>query len=366
MTTEQSLPILDDQMLIQSVDKRSMIRIVDELPEQCETAMNIGRNFIPPVFDIPVDGVYLIGSGDNAMACEMAAHILAEYVSVPVSIGNIESLPRYVGASTLVVIVDYNGKNPRVLRIYDELQARGVKAVCVTSGGKLSEKASSGGSKVFKVPPGQPARSALGYLVIPIVAVVSSCGLAQGAMEKMGSAILLLKNAREEFRFSRSSARNMAKKCAEGLHDKKIYVMGSGEALGLVARRWKSQFNQNSKIPACCANMTDEISGQISAWENIENTDEWGVVLLKADKELAENTLAYNAVVDVLGSFPILQMTIKGKTVAEKIFYGCYFADYVSCYLAVLNGINPSITEYATAVQESIIQMSEQEEPAEI
>ncbi len=178
MTTEQSLPILDDPIRMQSIDKRNMIRIVDELPEQCERAMNIGRSFVAPEFDAPIDRVFLVGSGDNELACEMAALILAEYIGVPVSVGGVGSVPRFVGASTLAVIVDYSGKNPGILSVYDELQARGIKAVCVTSGGKLSEKAAAGGSKIFKVPPGQPTRSAFGYLVIPPIAVAAACGLA--------------------------------------------------------------------------------------------------------------------------------------------------------------------------------------------
>lgn len=359
MTTDQSLPILDDPSRMQLVDRRNMLRIVDELPEQCETAMSIGRNFIGPAFDTAPDGVYLVGSGDNSLACEMAGLILAEYAGVPVSIGRLGPLPRFVGASSLAVLVDYHGKSPEAVKTYEELSARGVKTICITSGGKLSERASAGGSKLFKIPPGQPVRSALGYLVVPIIASLSACGLAPGAMEKLSAAILLLKNAREEFRFSRPTAKNVAKQGAECLFNKQVYILGAGEPLAAVARRWKTQINQNSKTPASSSNLMDEVAGPISGMERPVGVNEWAVVLLRAEHETSDATIATDATEEVLKSFTILQAKVKGRTNAERILYGAYYADYVSCYLALLYEVNPSITEYAELAQEIIINATE-------
>lgn len=365
MTPEHTVPKLDDQTRMQEVDKRNMLRIVDELPEQCETAMSIGRSFTAPVLDNAPTGVYLVGSGDNALACEMASLILSEYVDVPVSVGHLGPLPKYITESFLAVLVDYHGKNPDALNTYNELKARGVPTICITSGNKLSERASSDGSKIFKIPPGQPGRSAFGYLLVPIIASAHAVGLAPGVMERLSSAILLLKNAREEFRFSRPSANNVAKQNAECLYNKQAYIVGVGEPLALVGKRWRSQINQNSKTPACSANLLDEVDGPISGMERPAEIDEWAVIMLRAERETPEAAIVSEAALEVLSSFTVMQAKIKGRTTAERIFYGSYFADYVSCYLALLYEVNPTATEYAQMAQELIITATEAASQAE-
>lgn len=63
MTTEQPTPVLDDLQLTQTLDKRNMLRLIRELPEQCETALGIGRSFRMEALETRPNVIYISGVG---------------------------------------------------------------------------------------------------------------------------------------------------------------------------------------------------------------------------------------------------------------------------------------------------------------
>ncbi|MCE5198156.1 hypothetical protein LLG39_04195, partial [bacterium] len=154
MTTEQPIPVLDDVARLQTVDKRNMLRLVNELPEQCETALGIGRSFsIEPLESVP-NVVFITGVGSSGVAADMAVAAVSGEISIPVVADHGGKLPAYVGEQSLVIIVDYAGKSEASLRSYKDARQRGANVICVASGGALLEAASKDGIKAFKIPPG--------------------------------------------------------------------------------------------------------------------------------------------------------------------------------------------------------------------
>ena len=225
MSTEPT-PTLDDLARMQSVDRRNMLRLITELPEQCETALGIARSFSIEPLPVKPNVIYLTGSGDAAIAADMISSALAEEIDVPVVSDHGGRFPKYVGEESLVFVVDYSGKSAVVLRNYREAKLRGAHVICVTSGGKLLEAASKDGVAIVKIPPGQPNRSAFGYLLVPPVVVIEKLGLGEGLSEKLSQAVKLIKNVRESFRFENPTARNLAKQTANALFNRVVCVYG--------------------------------------------------------------------------------------------------------------------------------------------
>jgi glucose/mannose-6-phosphate isomerase len=359
MTTEPT-PVLDDYTRMQSVDRRNMLRLLNELPEQCETAMGISRSFAVEPLETKPNVIFITGSGDSSVAVDMAAAVLAEGAEVPVVSDHGGRLPRFVGEESLVFLVDYSGKGQDLLRTYKEARQRGANLICVASSGKLLEAASRDGVRTVKIPPGQPPRSAIGYLFVPVVVVVEKMGLAEGITDKLSHGIKHLKNVREAFRFETRTLRNPAKQAAAVLFEKLVCIYGAVGYREVVAKRWKSQINTNSKSIACVGTYPDVAGGEISGWELAERQcRDSAVVFLRDAGEKGDIIELMDASKIVLEGLDTLDVDMKGATTVEKLLYGVYMGDYVSYYLSLLYEVDPSVTENVQRLQEAMVKEPE-------
>lgn len=356
MTTEP-IPVLDDVVRMQAVDKRNMLRLINELPEQCETALGVARSFaLEGLVNAPGD-VLITGVGDSAIAADMASAILSEQADIPILSDYGARLPKYVGENSLVFVLDYAGKSRSALRNMRDAKQRGASVICISGGGKLLEQAAKEGIARVSIPPGQPQRSAIGYLLVPIIATIERLGLVEGEIEKLSHAIKLMKNARESLRFENPIARNVAKRLAESLFGKLAVVYGAYGYRTAVARRWKSQINANAKLLAFCGTLQDLAIGEISGYElAAKRPDEVAIVLLrdKADKPAVSHLT--DTIAEVLDQFSVVNANIQGNSTTEKLFYGLYLGDYVSYYLAILNEMDPFRTENVLEVEARMVE----------
>ena len=351
MTTEPT-PTLDDLEQMQSVDRRNMLRLINELPEQYETAMGIARSFAAEPLSTKPNVVFISGVGDSGLAAEMAAAALAEETDVPIVTGHGGRSPECVGEDSLVFVVDYAGKSQLTLRSYKEARLRRARVICVTSGGGLLEAATKDNVKTIRIMPGQPARTAVGYLFAPLVVAIERLGLTAGAAEKLSSAVRLLKNVRETFRFESPTARNLAKQTAQFLCGKMVGVYGSGDYRTAVASRWKNLINANTKTLAFTGVYPDITESEISGWEMAERQcKEFAIVFLRDPADKSDVTDLVDVSTELLDRFGLVQIEMRGGTTVEKMLYGTYLGDFVSYYLALLYGVDPTRTDNIAYVQ---------------
>ncbi|MEN6355506.1 MAG: SIS domain-containing protein [Armatimonadota bacterium] len=352
MSTEQPTPILDNLEEMQAVDKRNMLRLVRELPEQCETALGIGRSLpIEPLLFTP-NVVFVTGTGSCATAADIIVEAVCEDISIPIFSDHGGRLPCYIEENSLVFIIDYTGKSSSALSNYREAKLRGATIICVTGGGKLNEAAAKDGTTVIKLPLGQPARSAIGYLFIPVIAVLETMELLTGQIEKLSYGIRLIKNARESLRSEVRQERNVAKQAALMLKDKLAVIFGATGYRSVVAERLKVQISSNAKSAACRGNFPDVIDGSISGWELTgKGCSKVGFVFLTDAQDKSEIPDQMNAAGKLLSDCSVVDLDMKGNTNIEKLLYGIYLADFVSVYLAFLYGVDPTATEFASRIE---------------
>lgn len=354
MTTEP-LPALDDSARMQAIDRRNMLRLINELPEQCETALGIIRSFSIERPETKPSNVFITGVGDSGLAADMAVAALAEETEVPIVSDHGGRLPKYISESSLVIILDYTGKSQSEARNLREAKQRGAEVICVTTGGPLMEAANREGVKAIKIPPGQPHRSAIGYLFVPVLVLIEKLGLAEGQEEKLSHAIKLMKNVREGLRFENPSTRNVAKQIAQSLCGKTVAIYGAPGYRAAIASRWKSQINANSKGLALTGSFPDAAMGDISGWEFASDRPaEFGMVFLGDPTDKGEIAETMDAGEAVLEQFGVVRASIKGSTTIEKLLYGVYLGDFVSYYLAMLNMVDPSVTENVSLLEARI------------
>jgi glucose/mannose-6-phosphate isomerase len=352
MSTEQPTPILDDLAGMQAVDKRNMLRLVRELPEQCETALGIGRSIPVEPLTFTPNVVFITGTGDCGIAADMVVEAVCEDIVLPIFSDHGGRLPSYIDQTSLVFIIDYTGKSNAALINYREAKQRGATIFCVTSGGKLNELAASDGAKVVKVPPGQPARTAIGYLFMPVVAVLEKLELLTGQVEKLVYGINLLKNVRETLRSEVPQARNVAKRTAQVLFRKFSVAYGATGYRAVVAERLKSQISSNAKSAACRGNFPDVVEGTICGWQLArEQCKDVAFLFITDADDRSEVADQMAAACEELEEYTTINVEMKGNTNIEKLLYGIYISDFISCYLAFLYGVDPTTTELTARIE---------------
>lgn len=354
MTTEP-IPALDDLVRMQAIDKRNMLRLINELPEQCETALGVARNFALEAFDTKPSDVFITGIGDSAIAADMAAAVLSEQAEIPIITDHGAGLPKHIGEDSLVIVMDYTGKSSVMLRNMRDARHRGAAVICLSGSGKLLEQAAKDQISRIAIPPGQPQRTAMGYLLVPIIVTIERLGLVEGEIEKLSHAIKHLKNVREALRFENPSSRNVAKQIAQNLFGKLTLIYGVFGYRAAVARRWRSQINTNSKNLACCGVLHDMATGEISGYElSGGRAQDIAVVLLKDATDRGVTVDLVNAVQEQLAQFNVTIADIRGATTVERMFYGMYLGDYVSYYMALLNEADPFRTEFVEIIENKL------------
>ena len=75
-----------------------------------------------------------------------------------------------------MIVSSFSGNTEETLSCYDDGKRKGAKLLCITSGGELLRRATQDGYPVINIPGGVPPRTALGYLAIPILVILSKAG----------------------------------------------------------------------------------------------------------------------------------------------------------------------------------------------
>jgi glucose/mannose-6-phosphate isomerase len=137
---------------------------------------------------------------------------------------------------------------------------------------------------------------------------------------------------------------NHAKHLAADLYGKIPSMYGSGALVG-VARRWKTQFNENSKNLAFFEAFPELVHNSIAGY----SLPSWSkrrasVILLRAPFLNPRVMIQYDAVIDLLskGKIPHRVIDAKGEDALTQLLGTVLLGDFTSYYLAVLNEVDPT------------------------
>lgn len=245
--------------------------------------------------------IIFCGIGGSAVSGEI---VKALNYKKPVLIAR-EALPASANSKSLCFVTSYSGNTKETLKLYRQAKKKKCKIIIITSGGKLSK---SEEHKIF-LPKEHLPREAFIYMLIPVLEILKI---------KLKSPFKIIKKVRK------INARLIAFK----LKNKMPVIYASSESLKVVAERWETQFNENSKILAHSNYFPQLAHNEIEA----KLTKKHKVILL-IDKETKQIQKAKKFLKPI-------KIKLKGSTLLEKILYGIYLGDLVSIYLAKQKHIN--------------------------
>jgi glucose/mannose-6-phosphate isomerase len=345
---------LDNVMLLDDADPEGMLTAVESFPKQCSEALRLGRDMmsLPPKEEI--ERMAFVGMGGSGMAGDILRVLTEEAVGMPISVHKGYRLPSLLGPDTLVFMISYSGNTEETLSALEDAVYLGCRVVAVTCGGKLLEMARGHDFPYIVVPEGLQPRAALGYLSLPAAAVIEKMGFIQGFVKVAYDAVEYLKTKSDEWGRLNPTERNFAKRLASRLADRIPVIYGTEGILGVAAYRWKCQFNENSKVPAFYNVLPEMNHNEIVGWQRLDDvTSKVEAVFLVDDEDTPRITKRVRITSDILeekvGGVTVIH--VGGKTRTERLLSAIYLGDFVSSYLALIRGVDPTPVETITLLK---------------
>ena len=251
-------------------------------------------------------------------------------------------LPAFVGPDSLVIASSYSGNTEETLSAFEAARVRGAKVLALTTGGKLAELARAAGFPVVAFTYKARPRATLGYSLGLVLGTLAKLGLVRDLSDDIDLALADLAKIGE--RVDEKARTNDAKKLARELYGRIIVAYGAG-VMGILARRVKGQWNENAKNWSAYDVMSELNHNAVVGFPNPPIAKEaLTVLLLRSDRDNPRHKIRFDVTRELLDRAQIPHRTLQfaGRNMLSEALQMVLFTDYVSFYLALLNGADPS------------------------
>jgi glucose/mannose-6-phosphate isomerase len=337
-----------------------MMKSVLGLPQQIkDSCRETGSVVIPETYK-RCRNILAIGMGGSGIPGDFLISLFGKQCRVPIAVHKDYQLPRDVNEETLVLAVSYSGTTEETLDGYKTAGDKGAKVFGISSGDKLLDQLRKAQLPCYVPPPKLTTRECFGYLLFSMIQVLQKLGFIPDQKEEIEATLSLLQQAATLWGPNNPENQNEAKKIARLLFDRQhIVLYGSNGITDAVALRWKQQIYENSKIRTVqYETLPDATHNQLAAIANPDDTQEQKLcaVFLRNKAEAPQlakridalRTVLQSRKIDVVENWPL------DARLMPSIITQNNLGDFVSMYLAVLNGQDPTPTKAMSLLKQKL------------
>ena len=351
---------LDDVPAIRALDSADMYRHLEAFPDQLADAWRAAQGFPLPETHTSPRLIVLCGMGGSAIGGDLAAALLQGSAPVPFLVSRHYDLPVYVyGQDVLLIANSYSGNTEETLSAAEQALARGVRMLAITTGGQLAEHARAHGYPLWQFDYRSQPRAALGWSLGLLLGLAHRLGFAPTLAEDVPEAVDVLRAQAEQYALATPTPRNPAKRTAGQLIGRMPVVFGAG-IFEPVARRWKTQYNENADVwaqyeplPEANHNVIVGIDFPAEHGLNIAaqfiTSPAYDHPRVRLRHELTyKMCLQHGIMADVFSP--------QGQSALAQVCHAVQYGDYLSFYLAAAYGIDPTAIAPITELKEQLAQ----------
>jgi glucose/mannose-6-phosphate isomerase len=355
---------LDDPGAIEAADPDGMLRQVASSAAQIREARRAAAE--AGVDRLSVDGrpraVVVAGMGGSGISGDVLAAVGGGQVPVVTVRGY--RLPGWVGAADLVMAVSCSGSTEETLAVATEAARRGCRLLFVgAEGSPLAELAEQ--TRALFVPvrsAGQP-RATLWGLTVPLLMAARALKIADLPDAVLESAAERLEDVAHRCRPDSEPFVNPAKRAALDLLGDVPLVWGTSPLAGTAAYRFCCQLNENAKYPGVYGELPEAAHNQVMAFDGFfaeggrpsdpddffrDRADEaehgLHLVVLRDTEEHPQVAKRRATAVDLARArgVAVTELAAEGDHPLERIAALIALADYITVYLAIALGVDPT------------------------
>ena len=178
-------------------------------------------------------------------------------------------------------------------------------------------------------------------MLVSVLEVAAFAGVAPHVRTEIDASSAALRQLVDEWG-PEAGEGNLAKEIAGGARDSCVCVYGAGPTAA-VAYRWKTQLNENAKLPAFAGELPEADHNEIVGWEGAGVAGRFVAIFLE-DTDQHPRTRRRIELTSLLIE-PLAAATVivesRGQGPLERMLSLVLLGDLVSLYLAVLRGVDP-------------------------
>ncbi len=335
---------LDAPEIYQRFDPSNMIGRIGELPQQCLKAWQGAIDFPLPPDYADVDKVIIVGVGGSAIGGDMVGTLTMLEGKATVLVHRDYNLPQTVDERTLVIASSYSGNTEETLSAFSQALQTTAKKLAITTGGGLKTLSLEKGIPVFTFHYKAEPRVAFGYSFFSLLAFFKKLGLITIEPQDVDETVRVLEEIALNLDRSIPIETNRAKQLAVRLSGRLVTIYGAG-ILSKVAFRWKTQLNECSKVWAFAECFPELNHNAIVGYRYPAGINQKAfVIMLRSALFHPSILIRYEITADLLNDAGVDHEVVeaKGESPLSQMMSAVLLGDYVSYYLALLNGVDPS------------------------
>jgi glucose/mannose-6-phosphate isomerase len=358
--------ILDDLPALGRLDASGMLAASAALPGQVRDAWTRSRALVMPDAHRAAKAVALLGMGGSAIGGDLVRGIWSDRLRVPMEVVRGYDLPAWVGPETLVVASSYSGATEETISAFGQAVERRAPVAISSTGGTLLDVARRASLPHLSFPGGGQPRAAVGYAITLLAGLLERSGMLDLGDDEIQAAVATADAAVAAYAPGVPTADNAAKQLAWLIVDRVPIIEASG-FLAPVARRWKTQLNENSKSVAAYEELPEATHNAVVGYPQPDAVrDHQLVVFLESDIDHPRNTLRASLSRELLDASGINHHVVhaSGPSRFARALDAIVLGDFTSVYLAALYGIDPTPVDAISELKQALA-LSDRPAPSE-
>ncbi len=349
---------LNDLARFRELDTQDMRSHLDRLPDQLEAAWVRGQTLPLSASFEQLDRIVVAGMGTAALAGDLLAALISDTCKIPILVHRGYELPAYaVGQRTLVIAVSVSGDDEETVSAFERANVRDTQILVITGGGKLAALAESTDAVTWTFEHDGPPRTALGWVLGLLAAFASRLGLSPDLSKDVAEAVEVLRNRIPILGVDGPVVKNPAKRLAGQLIGRVPIIHGAG-ILAPVARRWKMQLNENGKtvaqweeLPEMNHNSLGGINFPAPVMTRVAAVF---LVLTHDEPEHFTRRISLTQTLYLQQGLAPDVIKARGTGALAQIMSVIQYGDYVSYYVAMAYGVDPTPTPEISDLKERL------------
>jgi glucose/mannose-6-phosphate isomerase len=339
---------LDDDTVYEKLDPDGLIGRIAALPDQIDEAWRAARALALPGAYAGAKRIAVLGMGGSGIGGAMLRALALDLgARTPIDVVHGYRLPAHIDAQTLVLGSSNSGDTEEVISSFAAAIERQAMCVAVTGGGRIASIARDAGVPLLEVQWTHEPRAAVGWSFASLLAICGKLALVPDLADELPAALDAMRAMGAACGREAPEASNPAKQLARRLSGKLPVFVGA-ETLAPVAYRWRTQVNENAKSWAI-ADELPEMNHNAHAGYGLpkRTVPLLHAVLLRHASAHPRVALRFDATADEMrrNGVEVEILEINGVTLLAQVLRAVQLGDYVSYYLGLLNGVEPSPVE---------------------
>ena len=291
----------------------------------------------------PIKNLYWVGMGGSGLSCWLIDSFWQEKLKRPIFVYQQPKVAKFISKKDLVVVSSYSGNTAETISFYQQAIKKKINLLGIVGGGQLEEELRKNNTPFLKInsclnPCGQP-RMGVGFGLGFLAKIIFQLRLIDKQTKKEFKKELNSFDFKKLLKFKTK----ILKKTAKVLKNRLTVLFASHQLEGL-AHFYQNQINENAKQMASFFVFPELNHHLLEGLSKLgRNRERLGVVLLATGKESKEEKTRIRLTEEWLKNqqIPNVTVTLIGKTLIEKLFWGIGFGEKLSLVLAYFNQVDP-------------------------